>query len=588
MKNVSSRSLLALALLALAVGVVTATGCMNPSTSTETASEPLVVNRSQTSGATLGFYFLPPISWSIPPHFGGTFDPDLSPTVRIDQVDLSSGATLGNVATLTGDTRGVRRHPWREFYIARYNTSALDPANHYRVRVLVDDQELGAADLAVVMKVSDLKSVDLKRFAPVVQGEILPIKFRIERSAADQDGDGVPDWKDNCPTVYNPPVPVVIDPKPTTPTPPRCDYNVSACDPQELDCHPHVVLQQPDVCSCPGNGASCAAPDACHAAAMCDPSTGACGMMALPDGTSCSDGNACNGQETCQGGVCTAGAVPSCGSTDSCTVGVCDPVNGCATAAAPDGASCSLDNAAGVCTSGACGSPTCAGGFGDCDGNAANGCEDATSSDVNNCGACGHVCLPSCQATVFTESWESGTDGWTTHDGSAITLGSDGSACGMFQQESVTSEGGRVFSSAVAVNSGATYCLTAWIKGTTDAIPFLGIQVSDASGNLTGAEHWLMGLPGYTTGYPNNDLVTTVTPDGNWAWFSKAFTMDAGTSDVVIKDENFSSGSADFDLIQLYAGACPAQPTSVCGAPVSNCQAASCTDGVCASVKLMP
>ena len=121
MKRVSSRSL-----LAVAVGAVVWTGCMNPSTPTETASEPLVLNRSQTAGAKLGFYFLPPISWSVPPHFGGLFDPDLSPTVRIDQIDPTSDATVANVATLTGDAKGVRRQPWREFYIARYNTSAAE------------------------------------------------------------------------------------------------------------------------------------------------------------------------------------------------------------------------------------------------------------------------------------------------------------------------------------------------------------------------------------------------------------------------------------------------------------------------------
>ncbi|HLK88947.1 MAG TPA: hypothetical protein VKZ18_03580 [Polyangia bacterium] len=579
-KNVSSRSLLALTL-----GLVAAAGCMNPSTSTETASEPLVVNRSQTSGAALGFYFLPPISWSVPPHFSGVFDPDLSPTVRIDQVD-ASGATITNVATLTGDAQTVRRQPWREFYIARFNTSGLDPADHYRVRVLVDDKELGAADLAVVKKFSDVKNVDLTRYTPVVVGEILPIIFRIEHSAADQDGDGVPDWKDNCPTIYNPPVPVVVDPKPTKPTPPHCDYHVSACDPQELDCHPHVKLEQPDVCSCPSNAASCKPADACHVAGMCDPSTGSCGMMPLPDGTSCSDGNACNGEETCQAGVCTPGAAPTCAATDPCTVGVCDPVNGCATAAAPDGTSCSLDNASGTCSSGVCGAPMCTSGFSDCDGNAANGCETSVLDDVNNCGSCGHACLPSCQATVFTESWESGTDGWTTHDGSAINLTSDGSACGTYQEETVAASGGRVFSPVVPVSAGATYCLTAWIRGTTDSIPFLGIQDSDAQGNL-GTEHWLIGLTGYNTGYPN-DVVTPVVPDGNWAWFAKPFTADAGTSDIVVKDENFSAGSADFDLIQVFAGACPAAPATTCGAPVSNCQAASCTQGVCASVKLMP
>src|SRR6185437_5316911 len=129
MRNASSRSL-----LALAVGMAVGTACMNPSTSTDSASEPLVLNRSQsTSGPTLGFYFLPPIAMHEPGHFTGVFDSGLSPTVQIDQVD-GSGNTIANVATLTGDDHNVRRHPWREFYIARYNTKSLDPANHYRIR----------------------------------------------------------------------------------------------------------------------------------------------------------------------------------------------------------------------------------------------------------------------------------------------------------------------------------------------------------------------------------------------------------------------------------------------------------------------
>ena len=585
MKRVSSRSL-----LAVSIGMVVWTGCMNPSTdTTQTASEPLIVDRSQTGGTKLGFYFLPPISWSVPAHFGGVFDPELSPTVRIDQIDPTSGSTLANVATLTGDAHGVRRQPWREFYIARYNTSGLDPANHYRVRVLVDDNELGAADLAIVKKISDLKSVDLKHFAPVVEGEILPVIFRIERSLADQDGDGVPDWKDNCPTIYNPPVPVPVVTMPPGPTPPRCNYKLSACDPQEFDCHGHVTLQQPDVCSCPGNGASCAAPDACHVASMCDPATGACGMTAAPDGSSCSDGNACNGAETCQAGVCTPGAAPVCAGAGACSVGICDPLNGCQTTGAPDGTSCALANAAGTCTGGVCGSPSCASGFADCDGDAANGCEQDLTGSVDNCGACGNVCTSSCDsAIVFSENWESGAGAWQSRDLNPITLVSEASACDTFQRESIPSAGGRVFTPAgISVNSGASYCMTAWIRGTPDAIPFLGILLSDAAGNLTAAEHWLMGLEGFTTGYPNNDVVTTVTPDGNWNWYTKSFTMDAGVVDVFIDDENFNTGSADFDLIQLYAGSCPAAPTSVCAAPVPNCQAAVCTDGVCSSTKLM-
>jgi len=573
-------------LVVAAAGLAVLASCQSPGTPTVTSQEPLVVNRAQ-GGSTLGFYFLPPIAWQLPSHFGGPFAADLSPTVRIDQVQFPSGDTIANVATLAADDRKVRRHPWREFYIARFDTSGLDPASHYRIRVLVEDQELGAADLVVVKSAHDLKSIDTNRFVVATLGSVLPIKFRIERRAADQDGDGVPDWRDNCPTIYNPPVPVAaLPPRPATP--PHCDYDKSDCDPQELDCDHRAKLKQPDVCSCPGNGSSCPPPDACHTAGMCDPTTGSCGLVPVADGTPCSDGNACNGQETCQAGVCTPGTPPACGQTgNGCTASSCDPVDGCKTVIVADGSSCPLPNATGVCASGVCGAPTCAGGFGDCDGNAANGCEQDLTSDLGNCGACGNACVPSCQAAVFTEGWEAGTAAWHAVDTNPVTLASEASACDLFQRETVSFSGGRVYTvSGIPVAAGATYCLTAWIRGTTDATPFLGMQVSDAGGGLIGMEHWLIGLPGYTTGYPGNDTVTPVTSDGNWAFYSKSFQMDAGTSHVVLKDENFGSGAADFDQIQLWAGACPPAPAGLCAAPPSTCQPASCQAGVCASPKL--
>lgn len=570
-----------------AVGLGLFASCQSPSAGLDTSQAPLVVNRALAT-STLGFYFLPPISWQLPPRFDGVFAPDLSPAVLIDEVQQPSGQTIATVATLTATDRKVRRHPWREFYIARFDTSGLDPQSHYRVRVVLDDQELGAADLGVVASASALKSVDASKVTPVVAGMTLPIKFRIEREAADQDGDGVPDWRDNCPTIYNPPV--AVPPLPGKPvTPPRCDYNKSDCDPQELDCLPAARLHQPDVCSCPGNGASCPAPDACHTAGMCDPKTGACGLIAVPDGTPCSDGNACNGAETCQGGTCTPGTPPACGSgsANPCQTASCDPVDGCRTATIADGTHCPLPNADGVCQAGTCGSPTCAAGFGDCDGDASNGCERDLSADVGSCGACGFACTPSCQTAVFTETWESGAGAWRAVDGNPVAVTSDGSACDQFQRETISFSGGRVFTkAATAVNAGAVYCLTAWIRGTTDAIPFLGIQLSDASGTPTGSEHWLIGMPGYTTGYANGDTVAPVTSTGDWGYYAKSFTMDAAVSDVVLKDENFGTGAADFDLVQLWAGACPVAPSATCAAPAPACQPALCMGGTCSSPKL--
>ncbi|MDX2012184.1 MAG: FG-GAP-like repeat-containing protein [Myxococcaceae bacterium] len=48
-------------------------------------------------------------------------------------------------------------------------------------------------------------------------------------------------------------------------------------------------------------------------------------------------------------------------------------------------------NAAAACVLGTC-RAVCAPGFGDCDGDAANGCETATSNSTSHCGVCGRVC----------------------------------------------------------------------------------------------------------------------------------------------------------------------------------------------------
>ena len=275
------------------------------------------------------------------------------------------------------------------------------------------------------------------------------------------------------------------------------------------------------------------------------------------------------------------------GRRNACLTVTCDRVDGCKTEPVRDGTECRLPNGHGVCQGGVCGAPACLPGYGDCDGAAANGCEQDLTTDVSNCGACGNACAPSCETAVFAETWESGGSAWHSVDDNPLAIYVEGSACGQFQREMVSFAGGRVVTTAgIAVNAGAAYCLTAWIRGTTDATPFIGLQISDGGGTPNGAEHWLIGLPGYTTGYPNDDTVTPVTPDGNWAFYSKSFQMDAGASDIVLKDENFGNGAADFDMIQVWAGDCPPAPTSICAAPVPVCRAASCTAGVCASNKL--
>ena len=68
---------------------------------------------------------------------------------------------------------------------------------------------------------------------------------------------------------------------------------------------------------------------------------------------------------------------------------------------------CNLANATPGCTSGSCVIASCNAGYADCDGNAANGCETYVVNNVNNCGACGHVCTvangtPGCANSACT------------------------------------------------------------------------------------------------------------------------------------------------------------------------------------------
>ncbi|MCO4760065.1 MAG: lamin tail domain-containing protein [Myxococcales bacterium] len=116
-----------------------------------------------------------------------------------------------------------------------------------------------------------------------------------------------------------------------------CDGTSKTC---ELD--PKTVVQ----CD-PSKGTACK-PN------QCDPTDGACKVVDLPDGATCTDGNGCTPDEACEKGACK-GTVKSCDDGNPCTDDVCDPKLGCLSAnnKAPcdDGDPCSKDDA---CGDGAC------------------------------------------------------------------------------------------------------------------------------------------------------------------------------------------------------------------------------------------
>jgi Tol biopolymer transport system component len=124
------------------------------------------------------FYFLPPLVQA--PHPTGTFDPTLSPTVKVcrlpacatDVASFMSGRGPGKV-TVHGEAYRVEWHTKR---------AGLLVAGQYRVRVLVGPQQLGFFDFQVVPNRGRPAAVPAG-FLRLRQGHPLLIRFRIEERA---------------------------------------------------------------------------------------------------------------------------------------------------------------------------------------------------------------------------------------------------------------------------------------------------------------------------------------------------------------------------------------------------------------------
>jgi hypothetical protein len=186
----------------------------------------------------------------------------------------------------------------------------------------------------------------------------------------------------------------------------------------------------------------------------------------------------------------------------------------------------------------------------------------------------------SAQTLAFSEDWETDASRWRAVDTNPIALERDATSAvcsSRFQRETVRIGGGRVFVRAgIAVHGGGRYCLTAWVRGSAGTQPFMGINLSDAAG-APGAEHWLIGRAPYGTNYTGLGVVDAPS-DAAWHWLAAPFTVEATAQFVVIKNELFSAGAAgtaDFDEIQLWEGACPSAPRgaahAACGTATPVC-----------------
>jgi hypothetical protein len=169
-----------------------------------------------------------------------------------------------------------------------------------------------------------------------------------------------------------------------------------------------------------------------------------CGMMpGAPTGYACVSGCTAPLSARCSGACVNT-------DTDSRNCGACGTV--CPTGAVPNGNS--------GCAMGAC-SLVCTAGFGNCDGNATNGCETRVTTDITNCGACGNRCTappggtPSCVAgmCMITCAAGSGDCDRMGANGCEVDLRSDAMNCGACGNSCV----GRANANGVCTNGACVF-----------------------------------------------------------------------------------------------------------------------------------
>ncbi len=184
-----------------------------------------------------------------------------------------------------------------------------------------------------------------------------------------------------------------------------CQSSLCTCPAGRVPCQGVCVDTTSDSSNCGACGTVC---NLQNATPTCQNS--ACRVASCATNFANCDGNPANGCEVdtrssiahcgmC-GRACASGQVCSSGScTISCGGGTPTPCSGTCVSTVTNLAHCggcgvvcpTRANAARTCTASSC-SFACITDFGDCDGNAVNGCERDLRSDASNCGTCGNAC----------------------------------------------------------------------------------------------------------------------------------------------------------------------------------------------------
>jgi hypothetical protein len=172
------------ALIALAVLAVS--GCQE-SVGPGAAGLNFALEDASHGNGTAHFYWSSPIVAD--PGKGGIFDPTYQPLVQV--CEWSGGACVATVAEFrTGRGSGdvIRIDVQGERYEVNWNTRqcrsgacTLNPSKNYRVFVLVAGLVAGFADVDLLANPSEARTLANARHVRVMNGAVLPIRFRLER-----------------------------------------------------------------------------------------------------------------------------------------------------------------------------------------------------------------------------------------------------------------------------------------------------------------------------------------------------------------------------------------------------------------------
>jgi len=251
----------------------------------------------------------------------------------------------------------------------------------------------------------------------------------------------------------------------------NCGACGTRCDAADASMECHTGVCEIDECFGPRGDCNEDVADGCEADLASATTCGSCEESCMAPSALCA---ADTGAATCVADC--PSPLSSCG--DRCLDARFDDDNcgGC-------GVSCELPEASERCYFGACEIVECQEGYGDCDGNVANGCENALDDDEDNCGACDNVCsagvgsAASCSGGVCGSDCEAGLadcngdpeDGCETPIDTLTNCGRCGNACSIPNATTACTSGSCVVASC---NSGFEDC-----NGST----FDGCEVNTAS-----------------------------------------------------------------------------------------------------------